>query len=575
MNKSFKKFWLEQSKKINWKYYPKKTYHKKKGWFYDGKINVYEELIEKNLKKNPNKVAIINIDQKNIVSKFTYRNIDNFVNKFLNFLVKNKITKKDLFIIQASASIETAVCMLALSKHGNHFSVVFEELEEEAIIKRIKLLKPNYFLSNKIINPKILKRHKIKHFKLNFYKKFKPIKNYKKKYFLANSNFFTLFTSGSTGEPKGITHSYGGYLLYSKLTSAVKFGMNEKSIILTASDAGWINGHTYALFGPLSLNSTTIILNKPIQITNLELLKKILKIRLTILYLPVTIVRILKSIYGNKKLLKNSLKVIGSMGEPLAGNVANWYRNFFKKSGKIPLVNTYFQTETGGIILSHSYKDNNLKKNYLGSVGYPLNRFIKFNKISSKKKSLEIATPWPGQMRSVVNGKKYYNNYWKNSKFQMFDYATRKEKQIFIHGRTDDVINIAGHRIGSEEIESVILQIDRIVECCALGVEDELTLEGSMLFVFIVTKIKKANKKMLNDVEEVIENKIITNFGRYAIPKKIYFVDELPKTRSGKILRRLLRNILQNKALSEIDITTLVNKNDAINNIVKLIRYEK
>ena len=452
-------------------------------------------------------------------------------------------------MIQSSASLESMILMLSCCYLGIHFSVVFEELEDEAIIQRINLFKPNIFF----YNSKIKFNKKIKFELCKFLKFDKKKLNLKGKiktnYFESNNNFFTLFTSGSTGNPKGITHSYGGYLLYSKYTCQNQFNMSDKSLVLTGSDAGWINGHTYALFGPLSLGATTILLEKPFMLIDQNFLNKLLKLGVTILYLPVTIIRLMRLNYKNIKNKYKSLKILGSMGEMLAADVAKWYSDFFKINK--PIINTYFQTETGGILFSPTYKDN-LKKFPHGSVGNVATQSIIFNKLGKNKKEILVKSPWPGLMKEVINGKKYYKKYWdKNGKFRMFDYGTKINKAIYVHGRVDDIVNIRGHRIGSGELESIILKINSVAECAAISKINKI--EGSEFHLFVVSKNKVDNK--INDM-------IIRYFGIFALPKKIYYLSEMPKTRSGKILRRILREyLIDNKLINVGDLSTMLNKN--------------
>lgn len=575
---SSKKFWLKKSQILDWDKFPTEVYLKKKlgaDWYRDGKLNIYKNCITYNLKKK-SKNAIITISKDKKVNYYTYKNLDKKVNLFISYLNKNfhlKKNKEFRMMIHSSSTLESAISMLACAKLGIHFSVIFEELEEEAILKRIDLFNPDCFYTRQDIShfinkyKKICKIHKSKIiFDENFKKNEKKINvvKFENKSFKSMKNFFTLFTSGSTGAPKGVTHAMGGYLVYSKFTCQEQFGMNSKSIALTASDAGWINGHTYALFGPLSCGATTILLESPMLMLNKEILKKIISLKTSILYLPVTIIRLMKTLYQNKKYVNHSIKTFGSMGEPLAPSVGDWYVKFFGKK-KNSIVNTFFQTETGGIICSPKFNTSN-KKFPHGSVGLPVTNKIKLNHLSKyKKNEFKISSPWPGCMKNILNGKKEWKKYWdKDGNFRLFDLATKINSNIYIHGRVDDVINIRGHRIGSEEIESVLLKLNGITECCAVSVNDEI--EGSKISLFIVSK-DNLNKK--------IEETINANFGNFALPKKIYYVNELPKTRSGKILRRLIRSIITDpNKKSYGDITTILNKNVIQDFRKKIIFYE-
>jgi len=560
-------FWLEQSNLLQWYRKPSFAYKKKKNnyvdWYPDGKINIFDNCISRNIEFGlGKKIALYCISKNKKIKSYTYDKINEKVNSFSNILaskLKNKKISSCKVMIHASASIESAISMLSCAKLGIHFSVIFEDLAPEAISTRISLFKPDIFLST--FKKEFFKKTILKKIKFNkeiiflFFDQLKSfnnkkIINIKNKTFNGNKELFTLFTSGSTGTPKGITHASAGYLVYTKYTCKQQFGMSRNTTILTASDAGWLNGHTYALFGPLSFGATVVLIEKPMLLIDDIFLKKILLLKITILYLPVTLIRLMKVIFKKLKFQTKYLTTLGSMGEHIAPSVAEWFAKSFTNISK-PIINAYYQTENGAIIASPTYNQKTSQVPH-GSAGELACNHLKINKLyKNKKTEIKILTPWPGCMKSILNGNKEWKKYWdKSNNFRMFDLATIIKKNIFIHGRTDDVINIRGHRIGSEEIESVILRINEIYECCAISIVNDL--EGHVIYLFIVSKSNNLNNEILK--------KIVSNFGSFAIPKEIYYINELPKTRSGKILRRLLRSILINPYSKNYgDLSTMLN----------------
>ena len=582
MNISFRNFWLKEAHNIKWLHNPKKVLDKhdnKLVWFNDGKINAFDTCIEQNLASNKNKICINYYDKNRKLNQYSYAEVSDYVKKF-SFQIKKTFKQKKInnAIIYGSASIETSIAIFACAQLGIHFSVIFQDLSFDAVKLRTKILKADLLISRctdtefyrkifktKLFNTnKIIFFHKDENLNLKNIKKInlKLLKENKQKINIikkinSNKDFFTLFTSGSTGQPKGITHSTGNYLVYANHTC------------LTASDIGWITGHTYALFGPLSIGCSTVILERPALLIDEVFLKEVIsKCQVSILYLPVTLIRMMKSLYV-KKIKNKFIKTLGTVGEPLAEDVGNWYSKYFNLKNKA-IINTYFQTETGGVITSPTFKQN-IKTCPHGSVGNTSNKFLKIFIDKKDSNQFKIKNYWPGMMKSVINGKKVFQNYFDNNGyFKLFDTGKKINNIYYVYGRVDDVLNIRGHRIGSGEIESVILSIKDIKETSIIDTEDSIT--GKSIAVFASLKNNINHKEI---IKSKINSKITNIFGKFALPDKIIFIKELPKTKSGKILRRLLRNIYLNKKASSYgDLSTLID-HSCIKDIKNAIRQEK
>jgi len=594
MNKNFRDFWLKEAYNIKWFYKPKKVidnHDNKIVWFKDGKINAFDTCIEQNLLSNRNKICIHYYDKNRKLNQYSYAEVSDYVKKF-SFQIKKTFKQKKIntVIIYGSASIETSIAIFACAQLGIHFSVIFQDLSFEAVKLRAKILKADLLISRctnvefykkifktKIFNTnKIIFFHKDENLNLNNIKKInlKLLKENKQKINIikkinSNKDFFTLFTSGSTGQPKGITHSTGNYLVYANHTCRRKFGMKKSSIVLTASDIGWITGHTYSLFGPLSIGCSTVILERPAFLIDEVFLKKVVsKCQVSILYLPVTLIRMMKSLYV-KKIKNKFIKTLGTVGEPLAKDVGDWYSKYFNLKNKA-IINTYFQTETGGVIASPTFQQN-IKTCPHGSVGNTSNKFLKIFIDKNDNNQFKIKNYWPGMMKKVINGKKVFQNYFDNNGyFKLFDTGKKINDIYYVYGRVDDVLNIRGHRIGSGEIESVILSIKEIKETSIIDTEDSIV--GKSIAVFASLKNNINHKEI---IKNKINSKITNIFGKFALPDKIIFIKELPKTKSGKILRRLLRNIYLNKKASFYgDLSTLID-HSCIKDIKNAIMHAK
>ncbi len=550
------------------------SWHKRKKK--KGEIDIFYE-ITKNFTDNQTIASFIKEDKKLEIKKNDLKNIClNLSNKIRN-KVKNK--KKQLKIFSPiSASEESFILMATSAFLGAHHCIVFEDISDEAIFMRIKIFEPDIVIvrdSQKKISENLIKfcnSNKIEIFfiDLNFFKNsqtYLEVKNNSS--YSEADNLFTLFTSGSTGKPKAIIHSAKSYFEYIKWTIKHFFRISKGKVFFCATDAGWINGHSYAFYGPLSVGAKTIIVENFNQISNaFFLLKLIRELKITCFYSSVTLLRVLKSNHNKEEeaISNNSLERIGSCGEPLADEVGRWAIKFFKPACKI-IVNTYFQTETGGILVAPIENDG-LPSSY-SSVGKPdqnsgivLSKQI-YNDKQLKEQNLDpdeilIRNYWKGLFNSVLSDKN--TNYFTKEGFFRFHDVGYFDKNgfLFVGGRSDDVINVAGHRISSSEIESICMEESNIKEACVVSCKDKMLGEKPILFI----SLNEKNKIQKEILKEKIRNLINIILTKYHLPDEIYVFDDLPKTKSGKIMRRIMKELVENYMLDKSkDYSTLSNYN--------------
>jgi acetyl-CoA synthetase len=603
------KFWEKLAKELVWQKKWNKTfvhnppYFK---WFVGGKINITQNALDKNLEKHKNKVALIwepePVEEK--ARFFTYYSLFREVNKLANTLKKMGVKKGDRVGIYLPMIPETIISMLALARIGAVHSVVFSAFSPHALKIRLQDTKAKvlitadgYYRRGKIIQ---LKKNADKGLKDTDIKKVLVVKRAGNAIKMKKGRdywwhdlvkeesdwcepramdsedlLFILYTSGSTGRPKGCCHACGGYTVQAAFTSKWIFDLKEDDIFWSTADVGWITGHTYSCYGPLLTGSTFIIFEgAPDWPTPDRWCQIIEKYGVTTFYTAPTAIRMFEKYNGKvtKKYKLDTLQILGSVGEPIDEAAWNWY---FKEVGKerCPIVDTWWQTETGGILITSLPGIGPFKPAFTGLPFPGLKVDILDDKGESlppnKEGNLVIFPPFaPGLLREVYrNPKKYLKTYWSQYSKKVYftsDAALQDKKGLIrIVGRVDDVIKVAGHRLTTGELEAAINLHSAITECAVVGIPDEI--KGEVPVAFIVYK----RAKSIKDIKKEVIAQVIKEIGPIARFKEIYLVENLPKTRSGKIMRRILRKLFTGEELG--DLSTLANP-ESVEVIRKIIK---
>jgi acetyl-CoA synthetase len=375
----------------------------------------------------------------------------------------------------------------------------------------------------------------------------------------SNHPLFILYTSGTTGKPKGIVHSTGGYLTYVYSTIKWAFDISKDSIYWCTADIGWITGHSYVVYGPLMHGATIYIREGAPDYPSQDIWwQAVEKHKISILYTSPTALRMFMKM-GNTNILKHdltSLKVLGSVGEPINPEVWLWFNDVIGQK-MCPIIDTWWQTETGGFMISPT-AGLDLVKLKPGSATFALPEIdidiVDSNGVSQPPQSkgfLVIKKPWPGMAIGIHNNPKaFHETYWSKIPGMYFsgDYAIKdSDNYIWLLGRADEVLKISGHRIGTSEIESITLEHAAVSETAVVGIPDEIRGEAIIIFSILKTGFAPSI-----EIRNEILQKIRKQIGAFATPKEIYFVEKLPKTRSGKIMRRLLKAIVQGQAIGDL-----------------------
>ncbi len=594
-------FWGEQGKILDWmtpytrvkntSYDPG---HVSIKWYEDGLLNVSANCLDRHLSERGDKVAIIwEGDNPAEDRKITYRELHAEVCKFANVLKAQGVKRGHMVCLYMPMVPEAAIAMLACTRIGAVHSIVFGGFSPEALSGRIidsgasvvitadeglrggrpiplkknvdeALTHPDTKVSKVIV----LKRtggnvawHEHRdiwwHDAVNAASPDCPPEAMG-----AEDPLFVLYTSGSTGKPKGVLHTTGGYLVYAALTFKYVFDYHEEDIYWCTADVGWVTGHSYLVYGPLANGATTVMFEGVPNYPATNRMSQVVdKHQVTILYTAPTAIRALmakgkEAVEGTSR---TSLRIMGSVGEPINPEAWEWYYRTIGDE-RCPIVDTWWQTETGGILITPlpgvtALKPGSATRPFFG-VQPALVDNLGEQLEGATEGNLVITDSWPGQMRTVFGDhERFEQTYFSTFPGRYFtgDGARRDEDGYYwITGRVDDVLNVSGHRMGTAEIESALVAHPKIAEAAVVGVPHEIKGQGIYAYVTLIAGAEPSHE-LHKEVKEWVRKEI----GAIATPDVIHWAEGLPKTRSGKIMRRILRKIATGETDSLGDISTL------------------
>ena len=593
-------FWNQQGGRINWK----KKYSKTKNikysakdvsieWYYDGTLNVSENCIDRHAKKTPNKIAIIwEGDDPSNSQKITYKELLQQVSKTANALKEIGVQKGDRVTIYLTMIPELAYVMLACARIGAIHSIIFGGFSADSIAGRILDCKSDFVVTadeglrggksiplKETVDKALLQCPNVK--------KCLIVKKTSKKINLVNGRdeyldkilktigdfcqpeemnaedpLFILYTSGSTGKPKGVLHTSGGYLVYASMTHEYIFNYKPNDIYWCTADIGWITGHSYIIYGPLANGATTLMFEGvPNYPSSSRFWEVIDKHQVNIFYTAPTAIRALMREGDEpvKKTSRKSLKLLGTVGEPINPEAWKWYYEVPGNSAS-PIVDTWWQTETGGILIAPQTGAIKLKPGSATKPFYGIKPVI----VDKNGKELEgecegmlcIAQSWPGQMRTVYGDHdRFLSTYFSqfDGKYFTGDGCRRdSDGYYWITGRVDDVIIVSGHNLGTAEIESAFVSHPKVSEAAVVGYPHDVKGNGLYCYISLIVN-EEPSIALKGELKNIVREKI----GPIASPDLIHFTPNLPKTRSGKIMRRILRKIAANEQDQLGDVSTL------------------
>ncbi len=593
-------FWAEHGKRVDWI----KPYTKVKDvsyaeadlhikWFYDGTLNVSANCIDRHLESKGDQTAIIwEGDEPTDDKTLTYRELHEEVCKFSNVLKSQGIKKGDRVTIYMPMIVEAAVAMLACTRIGAIHSVVFGGFSPDALAGRIQDCESNCVITadegvrgGKIVPLKVNTDEALKSCPdcttaivvkrtgnaINWVEgrdvwyhdaMAEASADCPPEEMSAEDPLFILYTSGSTGKPKGVMHTTGGYLVYASMTHQYVFDYHDGDIYWCTADVGWVTGHSYILYGPLANGATTLMFE---GVPNYPTVSRFWEVcdkhQVNIFYTAPTAIRALMQSGDEpvKQTSRSSIRLLGSVGEPINPEAWRWYHEVVGDN-RCPIVDTWWQTETGGILITPLPGATDLKPGSATRPFFGVDPMMVDNDGNELEGECEgvlcIRDSWPGQMRTVYGDhERFFQTYFATFPGRYFsgDGARRdKDGYYWITGRVDDVINVSGHRMGTAEVESALVAHGKVSEAAVVGYPHDI--KGQGIYAYVTLNL---GEEPTEELRKELVTWVRKEIGPIAAPDLIQWAPGLPKTRSGKIMRRILRKVAEDDFGSLGDTSTL------------------